>query len=368
MGGMGFSAAPTGPPILDITVGLDSKLVAAGFPPNAPAITFEKGMEVFSSSAHIVGDLCEDAVIEHDADWEQYPEVAQAVKEAGGAEDCIAVAKSPSNLKWGVGLASGWQGRERAAKVALSVALARGTPQLARVAKNYPEFGAMCAANGAASPGVEEAWPAQGAPKGGEWSAGAAYCPEEPPALMNASMGMYAPAPGHPMGGAAGAYGECPPVHFIAVEPTSTLPMRGLPAEAVVVSFGGKQFKNFFQNAHSILSEMVNDVAEVQFHDDPDWKLFPEVGEAIKMAGGEENCICVATLEAAGIWAVGTAAGKKPRESAAKMALALAMAPGSEKLTQLLSNYPEFVPICAATGLEVGMVESAYKKRRFVGS
>lgn len=314
------------PAVFHLTVGTDNALAAAGFPTTAPAVIWAKEHEVFSSSSNIIGELCEDCVVDHDPDWERYADVAHALMAVGGPEDCIAVAKSVSTGKWAVGVASGKQGRERAGKIALAMAIAGGTELMGRLSRSYPEFASMCAS--------------------GEAHAGMAY---QAAAASNGHGGGNGFS-----GGAQPDYdaNDVPVVHLVAVEPASQLPARGFPAQAYAVSHGGKQQNKFFQNAGSILSDIIGDTSDISYIDDPDWETFPEVGSAITAAGGEENCICVATYEAAGVWAVGMAAGKKPRESAAKMALAMAMVTVSGRAEELVATYPELGPLCSAAGIE----------------
>jgi hypothetical protein len=337
---------PTLPPtILGISVPPDSTLCGEGYGSEAPAIAWEKAQGVFSYAGSMVQEVAADIVVDHDTDWEKYPEVTEAIRQAGGEPDCVAIAKSPSQLKWGVGLAAGWQGRERAAKVALSVAVTSGTEKMAKLAREYPEFRTMCEAADLLLAGA-----ATGGCGGGEFSA--------PTAMPLLDMG------GKPPASPVGMKQDCPPVITVFLQPDAQLCLRGLPQEAFAISYGGKSYKNFFANAHSILSELVGDISEIAYNDDPDWKHYPEVADAIKQAGGEENCYMVATIVSLGTWAVGLAAGKKARESACKMGLALALAQTSDQLSRLARSYPEFGAILATVGLEVAS-EAAVKKRKF---
>merc|ERR1719188_294134 len=130
-----------------ISVG-DNALTQQGFPPDGAAMVYEKGPNIFSSSAFVLGDIVGDISTEveivHDADWEQYPDIGQVVQQATGEEHCFAVAVCASQAKWGIGLASGHKGRENAAKLALAVSLASDNPAVAgKLASSYPEFGAI---------------------------------------------------------------------------------------------------------------------------------------------------------------------------------------------------------------------------------
>lgn len=322
-----------------VTIPAGSSIVQQGMQPEAPAAVYDKNISAFSCSANIlaeiVGDISTEVTITHDADWEHFPEVGAAVKEAAGIEDCFAIASAPSFGTWAIGVASGWKGRESAAKLSLSLALAaQNMPCMTSLSYSYPDFGLICRHQGFMSDG-----------KGGGKGFGS-----------KSSVGKQAAQP-------LAENAEVPPLHFVAVPADSKLVAAGLPAEAPVVGWS-KHLKDFFCNAHSILAEMIEDVAaEVTFEDDPDWKVMPEVGEAIKTAGAEETCYCVARSEAHACWGVGLASGWKGRESAAKLALAVAAAQNAGKIEEFSKSYPEFGIFLGAAGI----IEPPQKKRKMGG-
>mmetsp|Transcript_25431 Transcript_25431/g.72627 ORF Transcript_25431/g.72627 Transcript_25431/m.72627 type:complete len:492 (-) Transcript_25431:180-1655(-) len=316
-----------------ITVDASSAIPAQGMPTDAPALAYEKGVDVFGSGAHIlgelVGDIATEVLITHDADWETYPEVGAAVKAASGEENCFAIAMCPSAGVWGIGVANGWKGREASCKVALALAICRANAPAAKSLGNrYPEFTALLRQQGV-----------KGGKAAGGGGGGASY---------------------------GGMSGDTPPVHMISVPADSVIVAGGLglPAEGPAVMHPGKHMKEYFSNAHSILSELVEDVAaEVVFEDDPDAKALPEVAAAWAEAGGEENCFCIAKCTSLGCWGVGLAPGWKGRESAAKMALAIAIAQNMGKLEELSANpnYPEFGYMLSKNGIGDGQPK---KKRK----
>jgi len=273
----------------------------------------------------------------------KYPEVAQAIKAAGGEDNCIAIAKCPGMGAWGVGLAAGWQGRERSAKAALCLALAASDSQnLNRLAQTYPDFGAMCVAAGMLPP---DAVPAGG---GGGWSGGGGG--------GGGSKKRAAPDWGPPIAPTGGSVaGDGPPVFWIQMGPQSSIVRQGnMPPAGLVLSSGGSPYKRFFSNAASIFSEIVGDPSAVTIVDDPDWHYYADVAETIKVTpGGEENCIAMAYSDVAGVWAVGLASGKKPRDQAAKLAISLALAPLSPRFPAVLAAYPEFAQLCEAAQIEI---------------
>lgn len=296
-------------------------LTSKGLTGDAPALQWAKGVDLFGSAGHIISMIVknvDEVEVEHDADWEKYPEIGEAWKAAAGEEDCFAIAHSPTHGVWGVGIAAGWKGREAAAKLALAVAIVEAKPGLANaVKKQYPEFFNLTK---------------QTATKGGGQ--------------------IIACAPGN-----------LPEMREVTVPASSSIVKGGFSAESVAIHHEGKQMKDWFTNAHSILSELVENISEeVEFEDDPEGEKLPEVHAAWTASGGEEACLCVAKHAGLGLWAVGVASGWKNREAAAKMALALAAAKSgkSPELVEKTGDYPEFGQL--VTGLESG--EKPTKRRK----
>jgi len=335
--GAAAPAPPTAslPAVHYISIDEGSALVQQGLPLEGPAAVFEKGIDLFGSSTHllsdIVGDIATEVTITHDADWEQFPDIGEAIKEATGEEQCFAVATSAGT--WAIGVANGWKGRESAAKLALALALASQNPEsLGSLARTYPAFGALCRSQGFT------VTPAASSQENGGKS-------------TTTKQAALAPT---------AAAADVPPVHFLNVPGECKLVAAGLPADAPAIAHT-KQLKEFFSNAHHILSELVEDISvAVTFEDDPDWKEVPEVGTALKEAGAEENGYCIAVCEEQACWGVGMASGWKARESAAKLALAMAIAQNTGRLEELAKTYSEFGVVLAAAGL----VEQPQKRRR----
>lgn len=341
--GWGAAAAPSSAPaVLNLAVDPSTQLPAQGFATEAPAVVWDKTATVFSSAANILQEVGADVQIEHDADWTKYPEVAQAVKQAaGGEEHCIAVAMCPAAAAWAVGLAAGWQGRERAAKAAMALALTAGnTEQMTQLSRTYPDFGAMCVAAGLLSP---DACPMPaGGGFGGMGGGGG-----------GGGGGKKRSAPAADWGPpAGGSTGDGPPCFWIEMPPTSSVCVQGLPPTGLIVLSGGSPYKSFFSHAASIYSEMCEGLVTIV--DDPDWTKYPDVAEMVKATpGGEENCIAIAFSQVANVWAAGLASGKKPREAAVKMAISIALAPYSEKFPSVASGYPEFAQLCESAGVQL---------------
>merc|ERR1711972_922733 len=130
-----------------------SQLTTAGLSETAPVVTYAKEFQAyFSNASNLLGEVAQNVKIEHDDNWEVYPEVAAAIKVSGAEEDCYAVAMSVEHGVWGVGLAAGWKTRESSAKLALALAVAQATGQASELTSRYPDFASLCAAAGLSEP------------------------------------------------------------------------------------------------------------------------------------------------------------------------------------------------------------------------
>merc|ERR1712048_147890 len=92
------SSGREAPTVHWIAIGEESSLVGTGLPNEAPVLEYSKSYPIFSSAAHILGDLLTDikeVKVEDDADWKLYPEVGEACKTAMDQEHCFAVASCP---------------------------------------------------------------------------------------------------------------------------------------------------------------------------------------------------------------------------------------------------------------------------------
>merc|ERR1712113_968140 len=108
----------------------------------------------------------------------------------------------------------------------------------------------------------------------------------------------------------------------------------------------------------------VCEAGDVDFRDDDDWTALPDVQQAIRDAGAEQTCFCLAIAPDKSCWGVGIGNGWKGRQPAAKLSLALALAMNQQKLQQIAPRYPEFQAMCAAAGL-VTMEPDAKRQRSF---
>ncbi|CAK0834685.1 unnamed protein product [Prorocentrum cordatum] len=280
------------PFVLGIVLTEESQLTSNGFPHDAPAITYDKNMnETFNIAnailPQLVDNLLADVVLNHDQDWQNYPEVGRAVVTAGGEENGFCVGICAPRGRWAVGLGGGWKTREASAKLALCVVLAQEHPNYERICQRFPEFGKLCR---------------------GECS------PSAIPASKRAPEPVATPT-----------FGAAPVTRWVTLAEPSTVTAEGYPPEAPAVMHS-KEFGALFNASHAMLTELVGNVAgHVKLTHDPDWTLFPEIARAAKAAGCEETCICIATCPDHSVWAVGLGAGWRTREAAAKVALCVAL-------------------------------------------
>jgi len=313
-----------GPPVLWIGLSQASSITDEGLPPEAPVVTWEKGVDVFASSSNVLHEFVGDGEVEvvHDPDWQLFPEVANATKSAGCEDQCLAVAFCKAAGKWGVGLGGAWKPRENAAKLALCVALSVDNPQLPGVVRNNPDFGAMMASQG--------------------------FAGQQPTKSARSKRGKAkSAAPAEEDAGAGGL----PALAWVSLTEDSSLTAQGMPAEAPALKYDKSQ--SVFSCGHHVLRDIVDEIeTEVVFTHDADGNEFPEVGRALEQSvGSNDEGICIAVCEKYGKWALGLASGWKARESAAKLALAVAIcSEGGPALDSMAAQYPDFGALCASSG------------------
>lgn len=314
------AAVAAGPPVTWITLTEESTITNEGLPAEAPVVVFEKGVSVFGEGSYILCDFLpnmdEEVEFIDDPDWKQFPEIASALRETGLEENCNCVAFAKAQGKWAVGCAPGHKPRQNAAKLALSVALAVENPSVDVVCRGHPDFRAMLLKA----------------------------------EIIDATVGLGpAPVVGKKAKAAAGSDDSHPDVHWIVLNEESTLTGQGLPAEGAAVAYNKAQ--SIFSSSHHILSCLVEDVAvDCEFVHDPDWKQFPEVARAMKAAAPvEAQSFVLATCPGSAKWALGLASGWKHRESAGKLALAVAIAQdGGPFVDEAFANYPEFAALVSS--------------------
>jgi len=130
--------------------------------------------------------------------------------------------------------------------------------------------------------------------------------------------------------------------------------LEGLPMEAVVLSTSCKLIQGKGLPADGILQAMLSDeVKELRFIDDADWKELPAVGAALKKGMENEECFTAVICPTRSLWAVGVGMKGKARWVAVKLALALAVALQQEEILEEppdLSQYPLMVDLVKHAG------------------
>lgn len=140
------------PDIVMLKIRADSQWVQQGYPQDVMAISFEKGLTVFSESHDILQSLLAEHNVtelvkfDHDADCERYPEIFQAWKEAGQEDNLPMIAMIPGLKTWAVGM-GGSKNAARAVKLALALTIAAlvDPSRLQETCNIYPNFGKVLA-------------------------------------------------------------------------------------------------------------------------------------------------------------------------------------------------------------------------------
>merc|ERR1712194_263084 len=138
-------------------------------------------------------------------------------------------------------------------------------------------------------------------------------------ALCEEKLGAFDPnnVPKPLNGGAVSLAAELgtPPVHILQLGSTGAFALEGLPIEGPCITYS-KENKEYFSDSHAILGEFIEDTSTIDFRDDADWKMMPEIGQAIAAAGAEEISYAVAVDPTKSCWGVGISNGKKTRQPA----------------------------------------------------
>jgi len=326
-----------------ICLGEDAPFLQQGLPDMAPAVWCGNDLQALLRSSQqileeMAGGSAASVTLTHDANWDGFPEVGAAWKEAGGGEDPLCVALCSDYGLWAVGLGSKWKVREQAARLALCVALAASTDTLGNVATQYPDFVALCDRSNIAISGLESS---QAGPvptvRPSTPPRNSAKRPK-PPQLVPPPTGELAGSPNAARWQAAAsrpASGGTTTPNGAATLPRDvplwiTLPagespeeLEGLPTVALALSTEGKGRKTLYSNADRAVAHLLEEMAaEVQYFDDFNWEQFPQVGAALKSVAAAEECLTLALCSSKEIWAVGVGMQGKNRFAAAKAALA----------------------------------------------
>merc|ERR1719401_835255 len=116
-----------------------------------------------------------------------------------------------------------------------------------------------------------------------------------------------------------------------------------------------KEHQASFSDAHHVLMDFLwlpgkfDYCNSLKMINDPDGTQHPEVYQAWRAAGGDENIQMVAKVPELGKWGVGFG-GKKNAERAAKLALAVSIAMESEETAKVIRSYPGFGQLLSQLG------------------
>jgi len=130
-------------------------------------------------------------------------------------------------------------------------------------------------------------------------------------------------------------------VHQLQLPDDSEIVAEGINPEASAVIYD-KSMSDIFRNGHYILEELVGDLRSVKLNDDVNASKYPDVAEALNAIDVQHRGFCVALSAQFSAWGVGIGDDLKSRESAAKLALSLTLAPHSDKIEELANEYPGF--------------------------
>jgi len=209
--------------------------------------------------------------------------------------------------------------------------------QLKPLLENYPDFNDFCK-----SAGLIEGAKAQKSPSG-------VRSPLEFSSEAALMAGVAKPAAWE---------APCPEVMWLTVDPTSRIMQEGMPADCPAVGWT-KELQKYFSNSTNILQELVVagglSAEDVSITHDADWAEYPDIGPLVQAASGEESCYAIGTCASAAKWAVGVGSNWKARETAAKLALSIAIVVGdADKVAELSKTYPEFGRLAKRNGLSGG--------------
>eukprot|EP00930_Biecheleria_cincta_P028182 TRINITY_DN19653_c0_g1_i1.p1 TRINITY_DN19653_c0_g1~~TRINITY_DN19653_c0_g1_i1.p1 ORF type:complete len:420 (+),score=105.80 TRINITY_DN19653_c0_g1_i1:79-1338(+) len=328
-----------------ISLPLDSKLAAEGYMLEGAAALYEKENGAYSSATYAMKKVTTDIYKEIeviDLTWDEgegikYPEVVKAVAAAGFKHESVCIALCPNHLRWGVGVGGKIKERKNAAMLSLAIAVAVGSGELPDLVRKLPDVAHFCAAEGAYAH-----------PQGRRWKLGGEGM-EEPEPPVNDDGKTITPG--------------CYPVVGINVDKNPAW-MAGLPKTAPAVYFD-KAFGDAFSCSAWILEEVIGkDVETTMEHDENMVDKFPEVMQAVKAAGGDENSFAVITAPSLKKWAVGLAHGIKNRERAAKLALAFACCTDQKQLVKFAGQYDGFGFLCSAAGMLSPELSSSRARHR----
>jgi hypothetical protein len=142
-----------------------------------------------------------------------------------------------------------------------------------------------------------------------------------------------------------------PSVRSMNIPPTCNHCLQGYMPEAPAITFQKELNEEFFSQAAWILNSLTGNAIGVEVRHDDDWSKFPDIASSLKANNLEEDSFALALCPDLTKWGIGLAGSWKNRESAAKLALCLAIASETPYLQKTLNDYPCFKQMCVNIGL-----------------
>lgn len=316
-----------------------SALVNDGFGAEAPALSSDNANHPLLGDAHsiladVVGVVGVNVDLFDDADSVDFPDVRSAWKWAGGGDQYLCIAVCPSRRKWAVGAGGKWKStfRERAAKLALAIALLENCEDVQELFNTWPDFHNLYrSATRSTKPSKKHK----------KWYDVTAVKPvrDELP-----SSGVLLDGDEQP----STPITEWRNVPFW-IELPEEIPFvpQDLSARLLGVGSKGVGCTKLYSCAEEALAHVAGWAHEdIQYHDDPQWEHFPTVGSALKDILNVEECLVAAVCAPLGVWAIGIGMKARHRYAAAKVALATALAV-QEKENGNLLDLAEFPALAA---------------------
>lgn len=297
-------------------------------------------------------DEAQEVELLDDPEWKEYPEIGEALKEAGGDETSLCLAISPMRSIWAVGVAGKGKVREPVARLALCVALAADAdPEtFGEWAAKSPPFLHLCQLAGRIPLGFE-----QSASERYQEESSERYKEESSDALPPTAKRRFTgfttketaakPAvaaswqPPTPAAASMTLPRDRPFLIQLAKDSEVPVVLDGLLAEAVAISTEGTKRKGLYSHVDQAIGPLLLELGvpeeelqkAVEYKDDANWSQFPSVGAALKAIAPAEECLCVAVCASVGVWAVGVGMKGKARYSAAKAAILGSLALAAEE-------------------------------------
>jgi len=303
-------------------------------PREALAVSIRRGGKGFETLGCIdkvlttlAGDIETTCDFIDDEGGDTFPEVREALASADSSDFCVACCSALS--VWAVGLGGGPRVRQSSAKVALATALALQEMEGGGFVdlSPFPAFVDFLET-------VRTTRATRRRRRGGRQRKRAGSEEQAEPQVPAKTE----------EGAAVDALPRDTPLWISLTSGDMPEQLEDMAPSALVVCLGSR--KDTYSHVDEILEMQLgpDGPGSVQYHDDPQWDKFPEVGAELRQIAPHEECMLIAACPARTAWAVGVAMRSKQRYTAAKAALAVVIAMQDRELGEAsdLSKYPGF--------------------------